>query len=55
VHGTVNVDGDVEHLKVRIDPGQRLYVGDDIGRVYQVDVREKPSRARIALGVTRVR
>lgn len=55
VHGRIEVDGDTDHLKVRIEPGQRLYVGDDAGRVYQIDVRDKPSRARIALGVTRVR
>lgn len=55
IHSKTDVDGDVEHLKVRIEPGMRLFTGDDVGRVYRIDVRAKPSRARIALGVTRVR
>lgn len=55
VHSNTAVDGDVEHLKVRIEPGQTLFMADDAGQVYRIDVRAKPSRARIALGVTRVR
>lgn len=55
LHSTTEVDGDTEHLKVRIEPGQTLFTADDVGRVYRLDVREKPSRARIALGVQRVR
>lgn len=55
IHGTADVDGDTAHLKVRIEPGQTLFTADDVGRVYRIEVREKPSRARIALGVTRIR
>ncbi len=40
---------------VEIEPGDVLYVGDDEGGVYRLDVREKPGRARIELDVTRVR
>lgn len=54
VSGTELVDGDELHLKVRIEPGDTLFFGDDDGRVYRVAVLEKPSRARIALELTRV-
>ncbi|MGK0359568.1 MAG: hypothetical protein ACI9U2_001870 [Bradymonadia bacterium] len=55
LHSRTPVDGDVDHLKVRIQAGQTLFIADDVGQVYRIDVRAKPSRARIALGVTRVR
>ncbi len=48
------VDGDTTHPKVRIAPGDVLFVGDDDGAVFQIAVLEKPSRARIELEVTRV-
>jgi hypothetical protein len=52
---TAEVDGDDTHEKVRIEVGDVLYVEDDAGRVYRVDVAEKPGEHTIALDVTRVR
>lgn len=49
------VDGDVEHEKVRIAPGDTLFFEDDMGRVYRLEVGDKPTRHRVALTVTRVR
>lgn len=49
------VDGDTTHAKVSIATGDVLYVGDDAGGVYRLDVLEKPSRAKIELEITRVR
>ena len=49
------LDGDTEHEKLAVDPGDTVYIGDDDGRVYQLRVVEKPSRARIGLDVTRVK
>jgi hypothetical protein len=54
VSTTENVDGDVEHEKVQIEPGATVYIGDDGGRVFRIEVGDKPSRARIALRVTRL-
>ena len=48
------VDGDSVHEKVRIAPGDVLYVGDDAGRVFRLDVGEKPSTYHVRLDVTRV-
>ncbi len=48
------VDGDDEHEKVRIAPGDVLFVEGTAGAVYRIDVGEKPSLARISLTVTRV-
>ncbi|HVI01413.1 MAG TPA: hypothetical protein VM869_21995, partial [Enhygromyxa sp.] len=52
---TAEVDGDDTHEKIRIEPGDVLYVEDDADRVYRIDVAEKPSVYTIALDVTRVR
>ncbi len=52
---TQEIDGDDTHEKVRIEAGDVLYVEDDTGRVYQIDVAEKPSQHTLALDVTRVR
>jgi hypothetical protein len=52
---TALVDGDDTHEKIRIGPGDLLYVEDDRGRVYRIDVADKPSVHTIALDVTRVR
>ncbi|MBC7173335.1 MAG: acetyltransferase, partial [Polyangiaceae bacterium] len=49
------VGGDVEHEKVRIAPGDVLFVEGTGGAVYRIDVGAKPSLARVALTVTRVR
>jgi acetolactate synthase regulatory subunit len=51
----VVVEGDSEHLKVRVQPGQRLFVQDDVGRTYQLDVVGKASERRVELAVRRVR
>lgn len=48
------VDGDAEHEKVRIVPGDVLYVGDDDDQRYEIRVGAKPSRAWIELEVTRI-
>jgi len=52
---TAEIDGDSTHEKLRIEPGDAVYVEDDTGRVYRIDVAEKPSPNTIALDVTRVR
>lgn len=52
---TAEVDGDSTHEKLRIAPGDALYVEDDAGRVYRIDVAEKASVNTIALDLTRVR
>jgi hypothetical protein len=55
VSDTRAVEGDVVHEKVRIRPGDVLHVEDDQGRVYRIDVADKPSTWRVALDVIRVR
>ncbi|MEZ4471223.1 MAG: acetyltransferase [bacterium] len=52
---TTTVDGDDEHLKVRIEPGDAVFVADDAGRVYRIEATSKPSRARLKLAIRRVR
>ena len=54
VSDTTSVGGDTGHEKVPIEPGDRLFVQDDAGRVYRIDVAEKPSPNKIILDVTRV-
>ncbi len=49
------VDDDDSHLKVRIEPGMTLYVEDEKQQVYRISVGEKPSRARVALTIERIR
>jgi hypothetical protein len=49
------VDGDTSHQKVRIEPGDVLYFEDDLQRVFEIRVLDKPSRARVALELTRTR
>ncbi len=49
-----DVDGDVTHEKVRVAPGDTLFIEDDAGRVYRIDVADKASPNTIALDVTRV-
>ena len=51
---TAWLDGDTEHEKVQVVAGQVLYCADAGGGVFQLTVLSKPSRARIALRVTRV-
>lgn len=50
----VEVDGDTLHEKVRVEPGDVLFVEDDDGHVTRIEVLAKPSRGHVALAVTRV-
>ncbi|MEM6292074.1 MAG: acetyltransferase [Myxococcota bacterium] len=49
------VDGDVSHQKVAVEAGDVVFVADDAGAVYRLDIGEKPGRARVSIDVTRVR
>lgn len=49
------VDDDDFHLKVRVEPGDVLYVQDEGERVFRVTVEPKPSRARLPLTIERIR
>jgi hypothetical protein len=51
---TEAVDGDTDHEKLRVVPGDVFYVLDDDDQRYEVRVGEKPSRAWISLQVTRI-
>lgn len=51
----VVVDFDGHHEKIAVAPGDRVYVGDDDGKVFAIDVGAKPSVAHLALTLTRVR
>lgn len=55
ISSTDEVGGDASHEKLRIAPGDSFYMEDDSGKVFRIDVAEKPSQNRIALDVTRVR
>ncbi len=55
VSSTQDVDGDVLHEKVRLESGAPVYVGDDAGQVFRIELAGKPSRARVSLNVKRVR
>jgi len=48
------VDGDSEHEKLRIAPGDVIYVGDDDDQRYELRVAQKPSRAWVSLEIMRV-
>lgn len=52
---TETVAGDSDHEKVRVQPGDVLYVLDDADQLYEVTVGQKPSRSWISLSVTRLR
>jgi len=52
---TTLVDGDRDHEKVAIAPGDVVFVQDDRGKVYEVLVDDKPSTAHVSLTITRVR
>ena len=54
VSTTDEVDGDVTHEKVRVAPGDVVYVRDDEGRRFEIQVSEKPSRSWVSLSVTRL-
>ncbi len=48
-------DGDILHRKIEIEPGDLLYAGDDSEKVYSIEVLDKPSRAKVALRIERLR
>lgn len=48
------IDGDAVHEKVRIEPGMTLFIEDDAGWRYRIQVGAKPSLHRVALTVTRI-
>ena len=54
VSSTDAVGGDTTHEKVRIEAGDVLYVEDDTGRVYRIDVGDKASPNTLSLDLTRV-
>ena len=53
VSDVFEADGDSVHDKVQIAPGDVLYMGDDQGAVFELEVLGKPSLHRIELAVTR--
>ena len=52
---TVEIDGDDTHEKLKISPGQIVYVEDDDAAVFRVAVGAKTSRSAVSLELTRVR
>ena len=54
ISSTTEIDGDDSHEKVKIDVGDVLYIEDDEGSVFKIEVGEKPGRHDVALAVTRV-
>lgn len=53
VSSTVAVDGDTSHEKVQVEVGDTLYLQDDDGVVFAIQVTEKPSLQRLRLSVAR--
>ena len=54
ISSRIEVDGDTAHEKVKVAPGDILYVGGTGNDVYEINVVDKPSLARLRLDVTRV-
>lgn len=54
VSTTEAVDGDVDHEKVRVEPGDVLYVLDDADQRFEIRVGPKPSRSWLSIQVTRL-
>ncbi len=54
VSSTDELDGDTTHEKIKVVPGDVLYIQDDAGSVFEVKVNDKTERHRVALAVTRV-
>jgi hypothetical protein len=52
---TAEVAGDTTHEKVRVAPGDELYLEDDDRRRYKLVVLPKPSEHNLALEITRIR
>jgi hypothetical protein len=55
VSSTADIDGDTTHEKVRVAPGDVLYVEDDDRRRYKLAVLDKPSANNITIEITRTR
>lgn len=51
---TETIDGDSDHEKLRIAPGDVLYAADDDGERFEIRVGDKPSRAWVSLEITRL-
>ena len=52
---TVEIDGDTSHEKLKLSPGQTLFIEDDAGQVYQIVVGPKTVRSVVSLQLIRVR
>ncbi|WAS98450.1 acetyltransferase [Nannocystis punicea] len=50
-----DIEGDTTHEKVRVAPGDELYVEDDDRRRYKLRVLDKPSANNLAIELTRTR
>jgi len=48
------IDDDSVHEKVKISEGDTLYIQDDEGRRFRIDVGPKPSEHKVALDITRL-
>lgn len=55
VSSTRLLDGDTEHEKVRVVPGDVLYTADDEGKTFRIDVGPKTHEDRQRLTITRVK
>jgi hypothetical protein len=54
ISDTRDVDGDTVHEKIKVKSGDTLYIMDDDGRRFRIDVGDKPSDHWINLDITRV-
>lgn len=54
VSSTMEIDGDTTREKVKIQPGDVLFIQDDRGVRFRINVGEKPSKFRVALDITRL-
>ena len=53
--GRPEVEGDGQHEKVRVEAGDRLFVEDDAGQVYELQVGGRTPQGALRLDVARVR
>ncbi|MEM9458133.1 MAG: acetyltransferase [Myxococcota bacterium] len=54
VSSTDPVAGDFDHEKVRVEPGDVLYVLDDADQRFEIRVGQKPSRSWLSIEITRL-
>ncbi|HFE44028.1 MAG TPA: hypothetical protein ENJ18_00850 [Nannocystis exedens] len=54
ISSLTTIDGDESHEKIKIAPGDILYIEDDTGRRFKLEVGDKPSPSRIQLDITRL-